>query len=108
MASKQHTPGESREYDVLLRLRLVEAMSDDDIATLAESIYEAVDTYAKSCVDGPAIGYTFEPSEIQLDFTTDVEDLADLQGVVDRVNEIIQGETSLKFTASKVSEAVSA
>src|SRR5687767_14896891 len=90
MADEQHTTGGTRGYDVLLRLQLSEPVSDDDLATLAENILEAVETYAKSCVEGAAIGYTLEPPAIHLDFTTDAESLADVDRTIARVNEIIE------------------
>ena len=105
MGEQRHNAGETREYDVLLRLCLVDAVSDDELATLAEHILESVDTYAKSCVDGPAIGYRLEPPEIHLDFTTDAESLADVERVIERVNEIVEGETPLKFEVAKVCAA---
>lgn len=108
MAEHRRTTGGSREFDVRLRLCLIDAVSDEDLATLAEHILEAVDTYAKSCVDGPAIGYILDPPEVHLDFTTEAENLAEVDEVIDRVNEIIAGETSMKFELAKLSEAVSA
>ncbi|MEA2233501.1 MAG: hypothetical protein QOD83_3317 [Solirubrobacteraceae bacterium] len=108
MADPQRTTGAAREYDVLLRLCLSESVSDDDLATLAESILEAVETYAKSCVEGAAIGYTPEPPEIHLDFTTEAENLAEVDRVIHRVNEIIEGETRAEFELSRLSTAVSA
>lgn len=107
MAEQQRNGG-TREYDVRLRLRLVEPRSDDDLATLAEGILEAVETYARSCVDGAAIGYVPEPAEILLDFTTEAESLAEVDHVIERVNDIISGETSMKFVLEKLTEAVSA
>lgn len=108
MADEQRTTGATREYDVRLRLCLVDVIADDDLATLAENILEAVETYAKSCVDGAAIGYTLEPPEIHLDFVTDAETLADVDRTIERVNEIIEGETPMRFELSKLSESVSA
>jgi hypothetical protein len=108
MAERQRTTGATREYDVLLRLCLVEPMSEDGLATLAESILESVESYAASCVDGAAIGYTIEPLEIHLDFTTEAENLAEVDRVIGRVNEIIVGETSMKFELAKLCGAMSA
>jgi len=108
MADHQSTAGATREYDVSLRLCLVEPLSDHALATLAESILEAVETYAASRVDGAAIGYTRQPMEIHLDFMTEAESLADVDIVVKRVNDIIVGETSIEFKLSTHREAVSA
>lgn len=108
MADHQRTAGATRAYDVLLRLCLGDPMSNDDLATLAEKILEAVETYAVSCVDGAAIGYTLVPLEIHLDFTTEAENLAEVDDVIKRVNEIIVGETLMKFELTKLCEAVSA
>lgn len=104
----QSTTGGTREYDVRLRLCLSAPTSDDDLATLAENILESVETYAKSCVDGAAIGYTPEPPQIHLDFTTEAENLAEVDRVIQRVNEIIVGETDMRFELARLSEAVSA
>ncbi len=108
MAQSQNTSGGTRDYDVLLRLCLVDALPDDELASLAEHILEAVETYATSCVDGAAIGYTLEPPQILLDFTTEAENLAGVDDVIARVNEIICDETSMKFELEKLSGAVPA
>jgi len=108
MTQSQNTGRGAREYDVLLRLCLADAIADDALATLAEHILEAVESYATSCVDGAAIGYTLEPPQILLDFTTEAENLAGVDAVIARVNEIICGETSMKFELEKLCGAVPA
>jgi hypothetical protein len=105
MDEQQTTAGGTREYDVLLRLCLVDVISDDALATLAEHILESVNTYAASCVDGAAIGYRLEPPEVHLDFTTDAENLAEVERVIERVNEIIVGETPMKFELARLCPA---
>ncbi len=52
-----------------------------------------------------AIGYRPEPPEIHLDFTTDAENLAEVERVIERVNEIIVGETPMKFELAKLCPA---
>lgn len=95
--AEPHTTGATQEYDVLLSLSPKRDISDDALATIAESILEAVETYAASCVEGAAIGYTLKPQEIRLDFTTEAESVEDVQRTIERVNEIIVGETRLTF-----------
>lgn len=96
--AQQRTTGGTREFDVLLRLRLSDQLPGHDLAQLAENILEAVEKYAVSCVDGPAVGYTLTPTEIHLSFSTDADNRADVEGAIDRVREVIEGETDLKFT----------
>lgn len=106
MSDEPHMTGTTREYDVLLRLNPGADLPDDELAAIAESIHEAVETYAKSCVDGPAIGYTFEPQEIRLDFTTEASSEAEVKETIERVYEIILGETPVRFKFSKRAESV--
>ncbi|MDX6682363.1 MAG: hypothetical protein QOG94_2402 [Solirubrobacteraceae bacterium] len=104
--AQQHRPGDTRECDVALNIRLSGTIGEDRLATLAENILEAVQTYAMSCVDGPAVGYKATTGEIELCFTTDADCPADIDGVVHRVRQIIEGETPLQFTLDKRTAAV--
>lgn len=104
MTDEAHTTGETREYDVLLRLSPVRNVRANDLASTAERILEAVETYAKSCVDGPAVGYTLDPQEIRLDFTTEADSQDELQRTIGHVSQVIVNETGLRFEVSRQSE----
>lgn len=104
--AQQYTPGDVRECDVVLHIRLSGTIGEDTLATLAENVLEAVQTYAVSCVDGAAVGYQATTGEIELCFTTDADCPEDIEGVVHRVREIIEGETPLQFTLDKRTVAV--
>ncbi|MDP2710365.1 MAG: hypothetical protein Q8O56_04035 [Solirubrobacteraceae bacterium] len=90
------------EREIEMRLGLHGPLDADALATRAEAVLEAVETYAKSCVDGPAVGYTLEPLEIHLLFTTEADDEQELESTLARVQEIIEGETPLRFAKSSV------
>src|SRR4051812_46285911 len=98
MAKRQHTADDgTREYDVLLRLRLAEDTSDVAIEELAIKSLEALESYATSCVIGPAVGFKLQPPEIELDFNVEAENTAEVYQVIARAHEIIVGETGIEF-----------